>query len=137
MFKVGDQVQWLHSSSVWQITRDLGNGFEIEMIVPDLNNPYRLSAGYRTFLAKSGFSNATLWSPIASLHGNVAANGVYTVPLGIVVSVSSSMSAMDTVRAVREAISKDRIGSGCECGNGKNPVGQGHSHWCKLFKQEF
>lgn len=25
----------------------------------------------------------------------------------------------------------------CECGNPKNPVGQGHSHWCKLFKQEF
>jgi hypothetical protein len=25
----------------------------------------------------------------------------------------------------------------CECGNPKNPIGQGHSYWCKLFKQEF
>lgn len=25
----------------------------------------------------------------------------------------------------------------CECGNSKNPIGQGHSNWCNLFKQEF
>ncbi len=25
----------------------------------------------------------------------------------------------------------------CECGNPKNPAGQGHSGWCKLFRQEF
>jgi hypothetical protein len=25
----------------------------------------------------------------------------------------------------------------CECGNKQNPIGQGHSHWCKMFKQEF
>lgn len=28
-------------------------------------------------------------------------------------------------------------GNACECGNPKNPIGQGHSYWCKLFKQEF
>lgn len=27
--------------------------------------------------------------------------------------------------------------SGCECGNKQNPRGQGHSDWCRLFKQEF
>lgn len=25
---------------------------------------------------------------------------------------------------------------GCQCGT-KNPVGQGHSHWCRDFRQEF
>ena len=25
----------------------------------------------------------------------------------------------------------------CECGNPKNPTGQGHSDWCKLFRREF
>lgn len=25
----------------------------------------------------------------------------------------------------------------CECGNGSNPIGQGHSHWCCLFRREF
>ncbi len=24
----------------------------------------------------------------------------------------------------------------CECGNSDNPMGQGHSHWCEMFKQE-
>jgi hypothetical protein len=24
----------------------------------------------------------------------------------------------------------------CECGNKENPIGQGHSDWCDLFKQE-
>ena len=28
------------------------------------------------------------------------------------------------------------IEKGCICGS-KNPIGQGHSNWCKLFKQEF
>lgn len=38
----------------------------------------------------------------------------------------------------------DRLGAmfginrhACECGNPKNPIGQGHSDWCKLFKREF
>lgn len=25
----------------------------------------------------------------------------------------------------------------CECGNKENPIGQGHSHWCQRFRQEF
>lgn len=25
----------------------------------------------------------------------------------------------------------------CECGNKTNPVGQGHSDWCKMYKREF
>lgn len=27
--------------------------------------------------------------------------------------------------------------SDCECGNGHNRVGQGHSSWCRMFRQEF
>ena len=27
--------------------------------------------------------------------------------------------------------------SDCECGNKNNPIGQGHSQWCKMFKSEF
>jgi hypothetical protein len=27
--------------------------------------------------------------------------------------------------------------SDCECGNASNPIGQGHSRWCKMFRQEF
>lgn len=31
----------------------------------------------------------------------------------------------------------EKLSDKCECGNKHNPVGQGHSDWCKLFKKEF
>jgi hypothetical protein len=30
-----------------------------------------------------------------------------------------------------------KLTNGCECGNAKNPRGQGHSHWCPNFQKEF
>lgn len=32
---------------------------------------------------------------------------------------------------------KSKVLSECECGNKQNPMGQGHSQWCKMFRQEF
>jgi len=39
--------------------------------------------------------------------------------------------------STKEAHAVPKVNSWCECGNPKNPKGQGHSHWCQMFKQEF
>jgi len=29
------------------------------------------------------------------------------------------------------------VGPKCECGNKGNPIGQGHSNWCDMFRKDF
>jgi hypothetical protein len=83
-------------------------------------------------------------SPIRDL------DGVTTKDIGLIVWVEIFPKgplrclvsfAVSSVTVFRQSDLKlcgnDNHDDGCECGNPDNPIGQGHSKWCKLFRQEF
>lgn len=136
-FKVGDLVEWAHTTSIWEIVGDLGNDFEIELVFSDPRFPGPI--GQRIYHPKSSFSSATLVpSPTSSVPAsNVVGGRGYTLPT-TPMHISVHMTSGSSTGEVREAVGQAIEGSsGCECGNKKNPIGQGHSDWCKLFKREF
>lgn len=56
---------------------------------------------------------------------------------GPIESINFDMESMQNKIFEAFRIPDVRTKPKCECGNSINPIGQGHSGWCQLFKQEF
>lgn len=76
---------------------------------------------------------------LVSYDGEVAKTNIeeHLKKTGVTITNSFCLMIYQYRLATQIEIEESARGTKCECGNPSNPVGQGHSDWCKLFKKEF
>lgn len=60
----------------------------------------------------------------------------YEIPKECFRTNAAGVPAYSLGASISEIAISKKVRNECECGS-KNPIGQGHSHWCRQFKQEF
>lgn len=122
---VGEQFNEAASGKTWQI------------ISIDRNDPYP----YRLVSSGAGHNNCVIsqtrldqliaagtWVPSTPLNPSP-----YTVAYQNYLPSGAALY----IEADRTVQWSENSRPGCECGNKGTPKGQGHSHWCQMFEQEF